>query len=217
MKRAAVLLLAVLMSASCAQASEVAHFRLIESAGRVEVLDPVKGSWTRAGEGTILTTGMKVRTGEASFADFTMDDYFENVLRLGERSLFSVLDDLPARVSLDQGVLMILREENHVADKFFNIPPRLRILTRDFVAEMAHGGCRITAGKEVVRLDVFGDSVRIQEREGAGYAKKETAILEGFRYEAGRAERMVYEDYSDWQAWYKLNDKRKDRFAEALS
>lgn len=161
--------------------------------------------------GMELPLGTKVATGEKSWADFAADVYYENMLRVSADSNVTFLNAVPMRVALDRGSLFVLNEPHFAAGNDQEAVPEIRILTRDFLAALRQGGCKLESSASGAVLFAFAEAVRIYPKTpGGGYAEVPFEVEEGFRYSREGWKRMEYPDYMDWQIWFKKNNERKD-------
>ena len=206
MKRTSLVLVLVLFSAAQASALD-AGYRLVDFSGEVEVCAPFSGACGPLKAGFRPESGSKLRTGAEASADLSTDERLDNVLRVGADTRITFLETVPLRVALDEGSLFILKEE-----QFY---PDVRILTRDFLAVIRHGGCKLETSGGRVTLKVFSESVDIHPKAGNGYAQVPFTVEEGFRYASEGWERMTYPDYMEWQFWYKKTNERRDRLPGA--
>jgi hypothetical protein len=191
-----------LIFASAPLHAEPNRFTGVELRGPVEVLDHRTGRWREVSGALVLRSGEKIRTGEGAYADLALNGSYEGLLRLDGNSRMAFLDDSPWRISLDEGVLMVLREENP--------KPALRILTHDFVAEVETGGFVISTGAEGVTARVFGESLTLVPMDQGKPGSEKVTVTEGFSWNRGKIRRMDFEEYQGWQRWHKGNDVIKD-------
>lgn len=176
-------------------------YHVTETKGLCEIRDAGSADWRALSENALLKVGSRIRTGRDGAIEISGSPALENVFFAGPDSQITLLHEEPARISLDQGDLWILKES----------PAEMRVLTRECLAVMRDGGCRIRAAKGArVLVQVFGETVQIFDKTPAGYSDEPRTIEEGFQHSAGQLTRLDFTDYSEWQVWYKKNDKRKD-------
>jgi hypothetical protein len=187
-----------------------AMYRVVETEGRAEFSD-APGRWVPLVKGMGVVAGTKLRTGKESFADLVRDAYFENSMRVGPSSSVSFLNAHPVRLSLDEGVLYLLKEEYRFLSPDTGTPSGIRILTRDFLVELREGGCRLESSDEGAVLKVFSETVGVQRKALQGYSETVEAVEEGLLFRLSGRMRMEYPHYEDWRTWYRKNDERKDK------
>ncbi len=191
-------------------------YRVVEVVGRCEVLQPSQ-EWKPLLKGAQLVMGSAIRTGPEpdSGVELVADPHFENSLRIGPGSRVGFLNLLPLRVSLDEGSLFVLKEEQRYLNRDTELSPEVRILTRDFLVSVRQGGCELDTAGPNVMLKVFGESMQVQSKTQSGYAEASSTVEEGFRYSKDGQTRLEYPDYAVWQAWYKKNNEKRDELVRA--
>ena len=192
---------AVILWTAAAPLADAAPYLVLESAGQAEMFDAAQNRWQTLPPESALKKGDKIRTGSDGSVELAGDPSFENVFHVGPGSQVTLLHQRPLRIALDQGSLWMINET----------PLEVRILTREFLVSIREGGCAVDISSGTGVLKVFGESVQVFEKALSGYSDWPLAVEEGFRFVSGKAERMDYSDYAEWQVWYKKNDARKDK------
>ncbi len=215
--RRSFLIALILICGTPALFAQEAGYRVVEVTGSCEILEPFQPEWKALKNGMRPQIGSVIRTDSTpdSAAELVADPHFENSLRIGPDSRVAFLNILPLRVSLDQGSLFILKEEQRYIGREAELSPEVRILTREFLVGVRQGGCELDAKGTAVVLKVFGEAVSILPKIRGGYGSTPFAVEEGFQYSAGGWTRLTYPDYRVWQAWYKRNNEQRDELIRA--
>ena len=192
---------AALTYASVVLSGQTDLYHVSESKALSEILGSGAKNWQGLSEAAVLKIGDRIRTDRQGSVEISGSPLLENAFLVGPDSQITWLNEAPARIALDQGELWILKED----------PSEMRVLTPEYLAVIRDGGCRIKVSNGAgTQIQVFGESVRVFDKTPSGYSVESRSIEEGFQLVSGQMTRMEFADYSEWQGWYKKNDKRKD-------
>jgi len=222
MKRTLFLAAAFLCVSRAAFAS-VDYCRVIDVSGKAEVLESGSARWLPLSAPKFLKGGDQIRTSGKSYAEISTSADFSGLLKLGADSRLEVLGEDLARFFLEEGVLMVLREEND--DSPESRPAEtvlMQILTQDLSAGLLSGGCSVSVTAKGTWVRVFSESVRVTPTARKTREAVQHDLPEGFKFFSARAGkidtlgplRLYFSDYADWQFWvrqcYERQDARSD-------
>ncbi len=193
--------------------AEIEFIKVVEIKGRADVFDPVSSSWTpQTATPVELRAGYRLRTYANSTAEIVMDRKWERFIRLGEKSRISILGDNLGRISLDEGHLYILCEE----DAKTVVP--LKVLTKDAIIELTVAGVGLSSDQAGSRIQVFADFVTVFVKKSGKYSVSGLQLVEGFQSvvsaqseEVSLSQRMSFDEYWKWQGWIKNRYATKDK------
>ena len=151
--------------------------------------------------------GSVIRTGKDGTVDIALDRSWENMIHLCENSQLDLLGYPARQVELQNGRLFALFEKESDPLTITAGHSRVKLSTGGFMLETGENGDGVKVFSEVIQFAHPGpDSVSDGFRELSEGWKQRVPAAGGIQ----DPERMDYEDYADWQKWFKQSYERRD-------
>lgn len=192
--------------------AEIDFIKVVEIQGRADVYDPSSSQWILQTSTPVrLKEGSRLRTYPDSSAQIIMSNLWDTLIYVAENSRISVLDSSLSRISLDEGHVYVLCEDDSRS------VTSLKFLTKDALIELTVAGVGIRSDAAGTKVQTFADFVTIFPRKSGKYGLSGESLPEGFQAmyvadaEANAPARMTFDDYWKWQAWLKARYVQKDK------